>query len=166
MILEAVLVRHNAVISPLEIMHRHSCNVKVMGDVTVVDVELVVSHSYLIILTVHRIEQTERSDKCVLIGNSVIYNILAELKADYTSEAEAKVEVFDSGISLAVKNICITVKVEVVAELSAFLVTVLVNPLIACHYDVFGHIRYILTHLDKLIFDILGKCRAVLMLLL
>ena len=166
MILKAVLVRHNAVISPLEIMHCHSRNIEVMGDVTVVDVELEVSHSYLIILTVHRIEQTERSDKCVLIGNSVIYNILAELKADYTSEAEAKVEVFDSGIPLAVKNVCITVKIEVVAELSAFLVTVLVNPLIACHNDVFGHIRYILTHLDKLVFDILGKCRAVLMLLL
>ena len=76
-----------------------------MGDVTVVVVELEVAHSYLIILTVHRIEQTERSDKCVLIGNSVIYNILAELKAAYTSEAEAQIEVLDSGISLAVKNI-------------------------------------------------------------
>ena len=70
-------------------MHRHSCNVKVVGYVTVVNVELEVSHSDLVVLTVHCVKQSKCADKRFFIGNSIVYNVLAELQAYYASEAEA-----------------------------------------------------------------------------
>ena len=89
MIFKAVLVGNYAIVSTFQVMYRHTGNVKVVSNITVMYVELEVPHSYLVVLTVHSVEQTQCAYKCVFICNSVVYNVLAEFQADYAPEAEA-----------------------------------------------------------------------------